>query len=585
MTPYRLKILNGVLKLKSFADVVLNIFGIKDLGTQTGNVDNGLVDWSIQHLTKTTAQWNADTTTILLKGQLGIEDTANTSYKLKIGNGTNLWSALSYVGGGAGGSQDLQSVTDLGSTTINAINTAGITSDYLQLDTTATNTNAVGKVVWNDTLGTGEIGLKGGNINAKLAQDLYARVVNKTTQNLLRANYQAVKVQSAQGQRLAINFAQANNDNNSADTIGIIAENINNNQEGFVITVGLIENINTTGSLQGETWADGDVIYLSPTTAGSLTNVKPNGSTGHIIVIGYIEYAHQNNGKIYVKIMNGWELDELHNVYINHGTLANNQILTYESATDLWKNKSVATALGYTAENSANKGVANGYAPLASDSKIDAAYLPSYVSDVLEYANLAAFPVTGASDKIYIALNTNKVYRWSGSVYIEVAANSGVWGAITGTLSNQTDLQAVLDSKKDTIQVQFLAGTLNPADATTYYFTRFIAPTTTAINHAIKLGFNGKIVSAIIIATNTGTTGSSELSTIKFRNITQAISSTISTTVATNGATTLLRTQTVTGLNISFSGTDDICIEFNATTWVTNPSGLILNVYLNIETT
>lgn len=355
MTPYKLKILNGVLKLKSFADVVLNIFGIKDLGTQTGNVDNSLVDWSIQHLTKTTAQWNADTTTILLKGQLGIEDTANATYKLKIGNGTNLWSVLSYVGGGAGGSQNLQSVTDLGSTTTNAINTAGITSDYLQLDTAATNTNAVGKVVWNDSLGTGEIGLKGGNINAKLAQDLYARVVNKTTQNLLKANYQAVKVQSAQGQRLAVNFAQANNDNNSVDTIGIVAENINNNQEGFVITVGQIENINTTGSLQGETWADGDILYLSPTTAGNITNIKPDGSTGHIVVLGYVEYSHQNNGKIYVKIMNGWELDELHNVFIS--SPANNQILTYESSSQLWKNKTVNTALGYTAENTSNKSI------------------------------------------------------------------------------------------------------------------------------------------------------------------------------------------------------------------------------------
>lgn len=349
MTPYKLKILNGVLKLKSFADVVLNIFGIKDLGTQTGNVSNGLVDWSIQHLTKTTAQWNADTTTILLKGQLGIEDTGNASYKVKIGNGTNLWSSLSYVGGGAGGSQDLQSVTDLGATTTNAINTAGITSDYLQIDTTATPTNAVGKVVWNDSLGTGEIGLKGGTINAKLAQDLYARVVNKTNQNLLRANYQAVKVQSAQGQRLAVNFAQANNDLNSADTIGIVAENINNNQEGFVITVGQISGLNTTGSLQGETWADGDVLYLSPTTAGSLTNVKPDGSTGHIVVIGYIEYSHQNNGKIYVKIMNGWELDELHNVYINQGTLANNDALIYESSTQLWKNKQIGYSLLCTA--------------------------------------------------------------------------------------------------------------------------------------------------------------------------------------------------------------------------------------------
>lgn len=107
--------------------------------------------------------------------------------------------------------------------------------------------------------------------------------------------------------------------------------------------VGVIENINTTGSLQGETWADGDVLYLSPTTAGAITKVKPTGLTGHIVVVGYVEYAHANNGKIYVKIMNGWELDELHNVYINNP--ANNEVLTYESATSLWKNKAISTGL------------------------------------------------------------------------------------------------------------------------------------------------------------------------------------------------------------------------------------------------
>lgn len=98
-TPYKLKILNGVLKLKTFSDHVLSILGIKDLGTQTGDVTNGYVDWSIQHLTKTTAQWSADTTTILLRGQLGVEDTGNNTFKIKIGNGTDLWSALGYAGG------------------------------------------------------------------------------------------------------------------------------------------------------------------------------------------------------------------------------------------------------------------------------------------------------------------------------------------------------------------------------------------------------------------------------------------------------------------------------------------------------
>ena len=173
--------------------------------------------------------------------------------------------------------------------------------------------------------------------------DLVARIVNKVSPNttLTKAAYQAVRVSGAQGQRLAVAFAQANNDNNSADTIGLVIETIATNQEGFIITVGQIEGINTTGSLQGETWADGDVLYLSPTVAGAITNVKPTGATGHIVIIGYVEYAHANNGKIYVKVMNGWELDELHNVYVS--SVANNQGLFYESSSDLWKNKSIST--------------------------------------------------------------------------------------------------------------------------------------------------------------------------------------------------------------------------------------------------
>ena len=175
------------------------------------------------------------------------------------------------------------------------------------------------------------------------AQLITATVVNKTGVNLLAANYQAVKISTAQGQRLAIDFAQANNDNNSADTIGLINENIAINQEGSITILGQIIKINTTGSLQGETWADGDVLYLSPTVAGAITNIKPTGLTGHLVILGYVEYAHANNGKIYTKISNGYELDELHNVYVNPATLANNDVLTYESSSSLWKNSEQKT--------------------------------------------------------------------------------------------------------------------------------------------------------------------------------------------------------------------------------------------------
>jgi len=216
------------------------------------------------------------------------------------------------------------------------------------LDTSPTGTAAVATTRWNNTIGSSETTLKGGSVVLKNGVDLVARVVNKVTPNatLTKAAYQAVRISGAQGQRLAVAYAQANNDNNSADTIGIVCETIATNQEGFILTVGQLEGINTTGSLQGETWADGDVLYLSPTTAGRLTNIKPTGATGHIVVMGYVEYAHAIHGKIYVKIMNGWELDELHNVFIN--APANNEGLFYDSADSLWKNETIASALGYT---------------------------------------------------------------------------------------------------------------------------------------------------------------------------------------------------------------------------------------------
>jgi len=112
----------------------------------------------------------------------------------------------------------------------------------------------------------------------------------------------------------------------------------------------------------------------------------------------------------------------------------------------------VIAALGYTPENAANKGVNNGYAGLDSTGKVPSTQLPSYVDDVIEAANLASLPATGETGKIYVTLDTNKIYRWTGSVYVEVSPTVGVvWGAISGTLSNQTDLQNALNAKQGTL--------------------------------------------------------------------------------------------------------------------------------------
>ncbi len=85
--------------------------------------------------------------------------------------------------------------------------------------------------------------------------------------------------------------------------------------------------------------------------------------------------------------------------------------------------------------------------------KIPAEQLPSYVDDVVEYANLAAFPATGETGKIYIALNTLKTYRWGGSVYAEISSSevtsvAGHVGAVTLDVNDITGLQDDLDAKQ-----------------------------------------------------------------------------------------------------------------------------------------
>ena len=221
------------------------------------------------------------------------------------------------------------------------LGTHNLTADHIALNVNPSGAGfGVGATQWNNTIGSSETLLKGGNVILKNGVDLVARIVNKVTPNttLTKAAYQAVRVSGATGGRMSVALAQANNDTNSADTIGLVCETIATNQEGFILTVGQLLDINTTGSLQGETWADGDVLYLSPTTAGQITKVKPTGA-GHIVVIGYVEYAHANNGSIYVKVMNGWELDELHDVSIT--SPATNDVLYYASD-GLWKNKALA---------------------------------------------------------------------------------------------------------------------------------------------------------------------------------------------------------------------------------------------------
>jgi hypothetical protein len=105
----------------------------------------------------------------------------------------------------------------------------------------------------------------------------------------------------------------------------------------------------------------------------------------------------------------------------------------------------------------AEKGAANGVTPLGADSKVPSVYLPSYVDDVLEYANTGAFPGAGETGKIYVAVDTGKTWRWSGSAYVEISASPGSTDAVPEGATNKY----FTDARAQAALVTALAGKAN----------------------------------------------------------------------------------------------------------------------------
>jgi hypothetical protein len=249
-----------------------------------------------------------------------------------------IWWNIVNGGGGGGGY-----VPYTGATQNLNLGTYGLISDFVQFNTTNSAIPVgAGTMSWNNTDGTADLRLKGGNVTLQVGQELVTRIVNKTGDDLLEENYQAVYISGAQGQRLKVDLALATTDATSAGTLGLVTEDIDNNQEGFITTSGLVNKIDTTGDLQGETWADGDILYLSPTVAGQITNVKPL-APDHTVIMGFVVYAHANNGKIYVKVDNGYEIEELHDVQVIDRT--DEDILQWYEDDLVWRNINLLTAI------------------------------------------------------------------------------------------------------------------------------------------------------------------------------------------------------------------------------------------------
>lgn len=222
--------------------------------------------------------------------------------------------------------------------------TGGISSpDFVQFDTTAVVTPAAGRLYFNDGEGGLSYTLKGGNVVQEVGQSQQVRVYNSTGATLNKG--QVVYSNGAQGQRPTVALALATSDATSARTLGIVAESIANGAEGWVTSLGIIENIDTSA------FTAGAQLYLSGATAGGLTATKTVAPI-HMVYVARCIKSHATSGRLFVTVQNGYELDELHDV--SAVSPANNDGIFYNTATSLWEKKSIVTALGYTPYNATN---------------------------------------------------------------------------------------------------------------------------------------------------------------------------------------------------------------------------------------
>lgn len=171
--------------------------------------------------------------------------------------------------------------------------------DYMQFDTSADITPVVaGLLTWNDEDGTLNLGMGNNNATQQIGLETYIRIYNNTGQTIL--NESAVGFSGAgMGDTVGGSLMIADGSINPLRFLGIATHDIPNGTTGYITNFGGINGVNTTGSQYGETWAAGDIIFVSPTTPGALTKVRPI-PPQVTIAIGAVARLDSINGRLMV---------------------------------------------------------------------------------------------------------------------------------------------------------------------------------------------------------------------------------------------------------------------------------------------
>jgi len=163
------------------------------------------------------------------------------------------------------------------------------------------------------------------------AKSIYQDVRNQSGSNFVKATPVYVSGSEGASGKMLISAASNASEATSSKTMGLTTSAISNNSNGQVISEGILEGIDTTGAV------DGDPVWLGVNGAKIYGLLNKPSAPAHLVFLGIVIRGGQaNTGSMYVKIQNGFELQEIHNVELS--SLINGNILAYDSTTSTWKN-------------------------------------------------------------------------------------------------------------------------------------------------------------------------------------------------------------------------------------------------------
>jgi hypothetical protein len=149
--------------------------------------------------------------------------------------------------------------------------------------------------------------------------------------------------------------------NSELRVMGMATTNIANGVNGTVMSFGTLTGLDTRGTsasaiaVGDETWAEGDILYAHPTADGKLTNVRPQ----HDLAVAFITVRHASSGQIAIRIVPGNNhLEWLHDVELDGP--GDNQVLAYDDASGLWKNRTIFSDSNWTDITSLSNGFVTG---------------------------------------------------------------------------------------------------------------------------------------------------------------------------------------------------------------------------------